>query len=142
MPGPGDTPSVVPGGSSLYIVAEKGDEQAAAAWDFIQFATSAQSQSSWAAATGYVPIREDAIELDPLKTKYATDPRFEVAYDQMTLGADNPEALAPALGPVLEVRSVTAGAVAAIFGGADPATALAAAAAQSDALLADYNARN
>ena len=67
------------GGASLYIVADKGDEKAAAAWDYIQFVTSAQSQSTWAAATGYVPIREDALELEPLKTKYATDPRFKVA---------------------------------------------------------------
>ena len=39
------------------------------------------------------------------------------------------------LGPLLEVRTVTAGAVAAIFGGADVATSLAGAAAQSDALI-------
>ncbi len=142
MPGPGETPSVVPGGASMYIVAEKGDEKAAAAWDYIQYMTSAQSQSTWAAATGYVPIREDALELDPLMTKYTTDARFKVAYDQMALGGDDLESLAPALGPVLEVRSTTAGAVAAIFGGADPATSLAAAAQQSNALLADYNARN
>ena len=142
MPGPGETPSVVPGGASMYIVAEKGDDKAAAAWDYIQYMTSAESQSTWAAATGYVPIREDAIELEPLKTKYATDPRFKVPYTQMLAGSDDLAGLAPALGPVLEVRSVTAGAVAAIFNGADPTTSLAAAAAQSDALLADYNARN
>ena len=29
--------------------------------------TTAQSQSTWAAATGYVPIREDALELDPVQ---------------------------------------------------------------------------
>ena len=46
------------------------------------------------------------------------------------------------LGPLREVRSVTAGAVAAIFGGADVASSLAAAATQSNALIADYNARN
>ena len=57
-------------------------------------------------------------------------------------GGDDVYGLAPALGPVLEVRATTAGAVAAIFNGADPATSLAAAAQQSNALLADYNARN
>ena len=41
-----------------------------------------------------------------------------------------------------EVRSVTASGVAAIFGGADVAATLAATAQQSDALIADYNARN
>jgi sn-glycerol 3-phosphate transport system substrate-binding protein len=142
MPGPGDEPYVVPGGASLYIVAEKGDEKAAAAWDFIQFATSAQSQSTWADATGYVPIREDALELEPLRTTYEADPRFKVPYEQMVGGGDDLYGLAPALGPVLEVRSVTAGAVAAIIGGADPATSLAAAASQANALLTDYNARN
>ena len=37
---------------------------------------------------------------------------------------------------------MTASGVAAIFGGADVASTLAAAAQQSDALIADYNARN
>ena len=143
MPGPGETPYVVPGGASLYIVAEKGDEKAAAAWDYIQYVTSAQSQSTWAAATGYVPIREDALELDPLKTTY--DDRSAVRgrrTPRCSAAATTSYGLAPALGPVLEVRATTAGAVAAIFNGADPATSLAAAAQQSNALLADYNARN
>ena len=51
-------------------------------------------------------------------------------------------ALGPVLGPMREVRTVTAIAVAAIFGGADVASSLTAAAQQSDALIADYNARN
>ena len=46
------------------------------------------------------------------------------------------------LGPLLEVRTVTAGGVAAIFGGADVASTLAASAQQSDALIQSYNARN
>ena len=37
MPGPGDTPGVQVGGGSLWIVADKGDEQTAAAWDFITY---------------------------------------------------------------------------------------------------------
>jgi hypothetical protein len=40
------------------------------------------------------------------------------------------------------VRAVTASGVAAIFNGADVASTLAGAAAQSDALITDYNARN
>ena len=104
---------------------------------------SAQSQSTWAAATGYVPIREDALELDPLKTTY--DDRSAVqgpVHPDARRRRRRRTACAPALGPVLEVRATTAGAVAAIFNGADPATSLAAAAQQSNALLADYNARN
>jgi len=142
MPGPGDVASAIVGGASLYIVADKGDAQAAAAWDFIQFLISAQSQSTWAAATGYIPISEDALELDPIRTTYATDPRFKVAYDQLLAGPSEATRLGPVIGPMLEVRTVTAGAVAAIFNGADVATALRDAAAQANALIAAYNARN
>ena len=142
MPGPGEVPSAIVGGASLYVVAEQGDAQAAAAWDFIEFLTSAQSQSTWAAATGYVPVREDAVELDPIRATYVSDPRFKVAYDQILAGGDGPTSLGPVLGPLLEVRTVTAGAVAGIFGGADVVSSLTSAAAQADALIQGYNARN
>ena len=33
------------GGASLYIVTDKGDAEAAAAWDFIKYLTSAQTHS-------------------------------------------------------------------------------------------------
>jgi sn-glycerol 3-phosphate transport system substrate-binding protein len=142
MPGPGETPSATVGGGSLYIVADKGDAQAAAVWDYIQFLVSAESQSKWAASTGYVPMREDALGLDPLAAKYRSDPRFKVAYDQLVAGKEDLAAVGPVLGPLREVRAVTAGGVAAIFNGADVASTLTDTAAQSDALIADYNARN
>lgn len=142
MPGPSETPSANVGGASLYIVADHGDAEAAAAWDYIQFLTSAQTQSTWAAATGYVPIRNDALDVEPIKSLYTTDPRFKVAYDQLLAGDDSPTSLGPVLGPLLEVRSTTASAVASIFGGADVASTLAAAAAQSNALIANYNSLN
>ncbi len=143
MPGPeGGTRSALVGGAALYIVADKGDAQTAAAWDYISFLVSAQAQSTWAAATGYVPVRDDALELEPLRTTYATDPRFQVAYDQLLAGDDSPANLGPVLGPLREVRTVTASGVAAIFNGADVASTLSAAAAQANALIADYAARN
>ncbi len=37
MPGPGTTPQVQVGGASLWIVADKAPEEAAAAWDYITF---------------------------------------------------------------------------------------------------------
>jgi sn-glycerol 3-phosphate transport system substrate-binding protein len=142
MPGPGDVASAIVGGGSLYIVSDKGDPAAAAAWDFLKFLTRAQTQSDWAAATGYVPIRQDALELEPLKSTYATDPRFKVAYDQLLAGKDDLASVGPVIGPLPQVRASTAGAVASIFGGADVQTSLTAAAQQSDALITQYNALN
>jgi sn-glycerol 3-phosphate transport system substrate-binding protein len=142
MPGPGDTPGVQVGGASLWIVADKGDEQTAAAWDFITYLVSAEIQARWASETGYVPVRSDAVGLEPLATKYTTDPRFKVPYDQLLTSVEGEASLSPALGPQREVRVATANAVAAIFDGADVATSLSAAAAQSNALIESYNQRN
>lgn len=142
MPGPGDTPAVQVGGASLWIVADKSAEETAAAWDFITFLTAAQSQSTWAASTGYVPVRSDATELEPLAGTYSSDPRFRVAYDQLLSGSDGISANAPALGPLRAVRAETSRAVAAIFAGNDVQTALSEAAAASNDLIVSYNQRN
>jgi sn-glycerol 3-phosphate transport system substrate-binding protein len=142
MPGPSPEPGAQVGGGSLWLVADKGDVEAAAAWDFVTFLTTAQTQSTWATQTGYVPIRQDAIDLEPLATTYATDPRLSVAYEQLLTRPDDVTANAPVLGPQREIRVATSRAVAAIMAGADVASSLADAAAQSNALIATYNELN
>ncbi|MGZ4761402.1 MAG: ABC transporter substrate-binding protein [Ilumatobacteraceae bacterium] len=142
MPGPGGKPGALVGGASLWVVNSGDPVRTAAAWDFITYLTQAQQQSEWSSATGYVPVRTDALTLDPLKTTLTTDPRFKVPYDQLLSSPDAPTSEGPVLGPLREVRTVTAQAVAAIFGGADVATSLATAVQQANALIADYNARN
>ncbi|MGB0112142.1 MAG: ABC transporter substrate-binding protein [Ilumatobacteraceae bacterium] len=142
MPGPGETPAVQVGGASLWIAGDKSDAETAAAWDFITYLTSAETQSTWAAGTGYVPIRADATMIEPLVTKYADDPRYKVAYDQLVSGQNDVVNNSPALGPLREVRAETANAVATVFNGGDAAEALAAAAEASNALIRSYNERN
>jgi sn-glycerol 3-phosphate transport system substrate-binding protein len=130
------------GGASLWIVDGKGDERAAAAWDYITYLVTAEAQSQWASQTGYVPVRSDATEIEPLSSTYEADPRFRVAYDQMGGDVESLTSLAPVLGPQREVRVVTANATAAIFSGADVESTLADAAAQANSLIASYNQRN
>ena len=142
MPGPSPDPSANLGGASLAIVDGKGDEKTAAAWDYITYLVTAEAQSQWASQTGYVPVRTDAPDLEPLRSTYADDPRFRVAYDQMVGGIDGQASLAPVLGPQREVRVATANATAAIIAGADVESTLADAAAQANALIASYNQRN
>ena len=142
MPGPSPEPGVNLGGASLWIVDGKGDEKTAASWDYITYLITAEAQSQWASQTGYVPVRSDAQDIEPLLTTYVDDPRFRVALDQMVGAVDGDTSLAPVLGPQREVRVATANATAAIFNGADVATSLTDAAAQADALIASYNQRN
>ncbi|WP_040495742.1 extracellular solute-binding protein [Ilumatobacter nonamiensis] len=142
MPGPSDTPSAQPGGASIWIPAGKSDEVTAAAWDFTTYLAAAQTQSTWAAATGYVPMRSDAVELDPIAALYAADPRYRVAYDQLLPTVDDASAVVPALGPLREIRAQTADAVAATYAGGNVEQILADAAAASNALITTYNSQN
>jgi sn-glycerol 3-phosphate transport system substrate-binding protein len=141
MPGPTETPSAIVGGAALYIVRDKGDAEAAASWDFVKFLDSPESQSYWADATGYVPIREDAITVDPIAQRYEDDPRYLVAYDQITFAADDFSAVGPVIGPLRQVRGATAQMMADIYNGTPVADALGAAADQANLLIADYNSR-
>ena len=140
LPSPNGAPGALIGGASLWITAGRGDAAAAAAWDFTSYLVSAQVQSEWAAATGYVPVNASATSVDPLKTLYTTDPRFKVAYDQVAATPDVATSSGPVLGPLREVRVAAARATAEILAGADPATALAASAAQANDLITQYNA--
>lgn len=142
LPGPGSTPTALVGGAALYLTEGKSDVEVAAAWDFMQYLVSAESQSLFATLTGYVPVRDDALELEPARTVYAADPRFRVAYDQLVASPATPALQGPILGPQREVRTITARAVAEVFLGGDVQTALSNAAAIANQALADYNANN
>ncbi|MDQ1424046.1 MAG: sn-glycerol 3-phosphate transport system substrate-binding protein, partial [Acidimicrobiaceae bacterium] len=141
LPSPTTGGNPVGGGASLWIVKDKTPEQTAAAWDFVKYLTSPAVQSTWAAATGYVPVRTSSANLDPIKTTYTSDPRFKVAYDSLTGHAIDPASAGPVLGPLREVRKRTAQAVQAVLSGSDVNNELKSAATDADALIADYAKR-
>jgi sn-glycerol 3-phosphate transport system substrate-binding protein len=142
MPGPVAPPTALVGGAALYVTEGKSDLEAAAAWDFMQYMVSPEVQAQFATETGYVPMRADALEIEPALSGYRNDPRYRVAYDQLVKTIDSPASLGPILGPQREIRTITANAVAEIFNGGDVQSALTNAAQQSNALLASYNANN
>ena len=145
MPGPSDAPAAQIGGGALWIPAGKSDAEAAAAWDFIEFLVAAQTQSTWADATGYIPVRTDAVELDPIASTYVSDPRFRVAYDQLLGVGDDAASSRPVIGPQREIRQLIADAIARVYAdpaGADITTILAETDAAADSLIANYNRLN
>lgn len=144
MPGPSDVPSALVGGASLYIVDDKPPAETAAAWDYISYLVSAESQSEWGSRTGYVPLRVDASTIEPLLSTWAEDPRFKVAFDQLTANEDLAEfsSLGPVLGPHREIRRATAEMIARIYLGEDVATVLTETAATADLALTQYAIAN
>ena len=142
MPGPNNGAGALVGGASLYIVDGKGADKAAAAWDYMTFLENAANQSAWAAATGYIPVRQDSLDLDPIKSLYISDPRFKVAYDQLVSSKSGPTSQGPVIGPLKQVRRATAAAVADVLSGGDPQTALSKAAQNANDLITNYNVQN
>jgi len=139
MPGPTVNPGVLVGGAALWLPKGKPDAETAAAWDYIQYLVAPEQQSTWAATTGYVPVRTSSVGLPPIKDTYTADPRFKVGYEQLLATADTPAEAGPVLGPQREVRILTSQAVEAILvGQADVAQTLAATAQKADLLIAQW----
>ena len=103
VPGREDDGGVLVGGSGLYITSTDPARQAAA-WDFAAFLTTPESQATWAAATGFIPVRQSATELPAITQKWQEVPGFKVAYDEVAEGAENSATAGPAIGDYLAVR--------------------------------------
>ncbi len=142
MPGPDGAPGALIGGASLWPVDSGDPVRIAATWDFLTFLVSAETQSQWATDTGYVPVRTDAVDVEPHKTTLATDPRFRVAFDQLEASPDALTSAGPVVGPLSEMRVVLADAIARIFEGADVKQSLDEAAEQANNLISSYNTSN
>lgn len=142
LPGPSGDGGVLVGGAALYIVNKSAPEKQAAAWEFLKFATSPEQQALLAAATGYVPVRQSSTENPTLTAKWAEVPGLRVAYDQLVTGANNSATAGPVIGAYQAVRDAVGEAQTRLFtGGATPEAALAEAARNADAAIADYNGR-
>jgi sn-glycerol 3-phosphate transport system substrate-binding protein len=72
------------GGASLWISGEgHSAAEQEAAWRFVQFLASPQSQATWHTGTGYFPISKGALELPKDKQWREKYPQFDVAVQQL-----------------------------------------------------------
>jgi len=142
MPGPVGEGGILVGGAALYIVNKTSPEHQEAAWRYAKFLNEPQSQATWSAGTGYVPIRRSATELEPLASQWRDEPAYRVAYDQLISGVENVATAGPVIGDYVGVRKAVSDALSSMFSqGTDPAAALARAAQGGDAAIEEYNAR-
>jgi sn-glycerol 3-phosphate transport system substrate-binding protein len=147
MPGPTSPDgSVLVGGAANYIVNKSAPEKQAAAYEFAKFLAEPKVQSEWAAATGYVPVSKSAAKMSPLAERYAQQPEYKIAYDQLLEGPVNAATSGPVLGAYGSAREGLRGAIVdalskMLDGKLTPAQAVKSAADQADAAIADYNSR-
>lgn len=79
----GEFTGVPIGGASLWITNSVIDEKQAAAWDFVKYAVSKESQALWASSTGYYSVNKEAYDLDLLKKDLEKTPQKLVAVNEI-----------------------------------------------------------
>ncbi len=117
------------GGANLAILSTAEDKQAA--WEFVKWMTSPETNLRWSMETGYLPLRRSVIQSDTYQAYLEKEPRARTILQQMPDAVVRPNipAYAPASREVgLAIEDV-------LFNNADPQTALDAAAAKANALL-------
>lgn len=103
MPGSTDDGGALIGGAGLYISAEDPAQQAAA-WELMKFLATPESQATWAAQTGFIPVRQSSLDIGELQDAWAETPFLRVAYDQLLAGAENEATAGPVLGTYRSYR--------------------------------------
>jgi sn-glycerol 3-phosphate transport system substrate-binding protein len=133
---------IEPGGSGLFITNKVPPAQQAAAWQFVAYLMNTQSQATWAAGTGYIPVRKSSAASPTVQDLWATSPGYKVAYNQLLNGANTAATSGSVIGPYGDVRTAVLNAEESMFEqGTRPATALSTAARQVNATIASYNQR-
>ena len=105
------------GGNSLWILKDKPAEEREAAYRFLKFMASKESQRAWHVGTGYFPIRGDVITALEKEGFYARFPAAKTAIDQLRASADAPAAHGALLGVFSEAREYVESALELILAG-------------------------
>jgi sn-glycerol 3-phosphate transport system substrate-binding protein len=133
---------VEPGGSALFICNKVPAAQQAAAWEYEAFLDNPTSQATWAAGTGYIPVRKSSTSTSTMRQLWATHPGFKVAYDELVNGPTTLATSGAVIGPYATVRKVVGTAEESMYSsGVKPSAALKTAQRQADTAITSYNQR-
>jgi sn-glycerol 3-phosphate transport system substrate-binding protein len=133
---------IEPGGSGVYISNKVPAIDQAAAWTYIAYLMNTQSQATWAAGTGYIPVRKSSAQTATVQHLWATQPGYKVAYNQINNGANTPATQGSVIGPYADVRTDVANAEISMYTqGVSPSKAVSTAESQVNQTISTYNSR-
>jgi sn-glycerol 3-phosphate transport system substrate-binding protein len=133
---------VEPGGSGVYISSKVPALDQAASWVFLSYLCNPQTQATWAAGTGYIPVRKSSTTMATVKQLWAANPGYKVAYDEINNGVNSAATSGSVIGPYGDVRIDFLNAEESMYtGGVSPAKALANAKKSANATISTYNQR-
>jgi len=133
---------VEPGGSGVYISNKSSPLHQAAAWDYLSYICNTQSQATWAAGTGYIPVRKSSAQTATVQHLWATDPGYKVAYNEINNGANTAATSGSVIGPYADVRTDILNAEISMYtGGVSPSAAVKSAQSNVNSTISSYNSR-
>jgi sn-glycerol 3-phosphate transport system substrate-binding protein len=133
---------IEPGGSGVYISKKVPALDQAASWEFLSYLMSTQSQATWAAGTGYIPVRKSSAQTATVQHLWATDPGYKIAYNEVGGGVNTPATTGSIIGPYADVRTDVLNAEVSMYTqGVKPAAAIKAAEQNVNSTISDYNSR-
>lgn len=142
LPGLDATGGVPIGDGSLWISEASPKAERAAAWQWIKFLVAAPAQVTWHTEKGSVPTRVSVGEDPAVTALWADSPEYRVGWDQLQQGPIDAATSGALIGPYQEVRdAIVNGLTAMLTTDTSPEEALAAAQAEADAAIEDYNRR-
>ena len=133
---------IEPGGSGVYISNKAPAIDQAASWVYLSYLCNTQSQATWAAGTGYIPVRKSSSQTATVQHLWATDPGYKVAYNEINNGVNSPATSGSVIGPYADVRTDVLNAEISMYtGGVSPSNAVKNAQSNVNSTISDYNSR-
>ena len=142
LPRPKDsqTGGVIIGGGSLWMSKDHPKKEIDAAWKFLKFMASAGPQITWHKATGYFPVRKDAVLKLMANGYYKTHPDHLTALLQLLMSKQTVATNGAIMGSFPKVRDIIESAVENMLSGKlSPEKALAWAEKESTKAIQEYN---
>jgi sn-glycerol 3-phosphate transport system substrate-binding protein len=133
---------IEPGGSGVYISNKVPAIDQAAAWVYLSYICNTQSQATWAAGTGYIPVRKSSAQTATVQHLWVTNPGYKVAYNEINNGANDAATQGSVIGPYADVRTDVVNAEISMYTqGVSPAKALSTAESNVNQTISGYNNR-
>ena len=78
---------VAAGGSALYVIDRKNEQELKDTVTFLEYLTSPETQYKWYSRTGYFPVNQNAFATDEMAARIKEYPQLQAAIDQL-LGSE------------------------------------------------------
>lgn len=130
------------GGASLWITDSKNTAKEEAAWDFVKYAVSKDTQAFWSSSTGYFPVNKEAYETELMQETMKKMPQFKTVVEELKSTNKNRATQGAILGVLPDVREKMVEAMESVSEGKDGTKAAEDVAKASDRIISRYNRIN